>query len=279
MWAVDLDSDINTVADALYGLPLEEFIPARTAAEKRARTSGDRELATRIRALGKPNVVGWLVNQLVRERPQDIQPWLELGEELRAATAAGEGERLRALGPLQRQTVGALLDDAAAIASRADRAVSADVRRTLTETLRAALADADAARELQQARLTTGLYRSGLGGSVNSGAGPARATPPLARIPPGAPRADADPTAADQHADQHADQRAHQLRQARALLDDARERAEEARIADEAARQAVSVATAAAARAQRDAARTQAELARACRAAELAEQRVLRIES
>lgn len=275
MWAVDLDSDINTVADALYGLPLEEFIPARTAAEKRARTSGDRELATRIRALGKPNVVGWLVNQLVRERPQDIQPWLELGEELRAATVAGEGERLRALGPVQRQTVGALIDDAVAIASRADRAVSADVRRTLTETLRAALADADAARELQQARLTTGLYRSGLGGSVNSGAGSARATPPLARIPPGAPRADADPTAADQHADQ----RAHQLRQARALLDDARERAEEARIADEAARQAVSVATAAAARAQRDAARTQAELARACRAAELAEQRVLRIES
>lgn len=283
-----MDPDpIDTVADELYALPPEEFTAARSVAEKGARSTGDRDLATRIKALAKPNVVGWLVNQLVRERPQDLQPFLELGEELRAAATAGEGERLRALGQVQRQTVAALLDDALAIASRSDRAVSADVRRTLTETLRAALADADAASALQQGRLTTGLYSSGLGGTVSAGA-----TTPSARPARTAPSTldSAAPTPPDDGTTP-AEHRAEQRRRAHALVDDARELAAAATDADDAAQQAVSTATAeverlrseletaaaAAVRAERDRSQAAADLTRAMRAVELAERRAARI--
>lgn len=278
--------DFDTVADELYALPPEEFTAARTLAEKDARSAGDRDLATRIKSLTKPNLVGWLVNQLVRERPQDLQPLLELGQELRAAATVGEGERMRALGQVQRQTVAALLEDALGIAARSERAVSAEVRRTLTETLRAALADPDAASTLQQGRLTAGLYSSGLGGAagLETGSTPARAT---RTSPPVASASEVEP---DVDRPSPAERSAEQQRQDQTIAREARQLAEAAGIADDAAQQAVSestaaverlrgeleIAAAAAVRAERDRARTAADLTRALRAVELAEHRTAR---
>lgn len=277
----------DDAADELYALAPEEFTAARTAREKDAKKAGDRELATRIHALARPNVAGWMLNRLVRERPQEVQPFLELGEDLREASAAGEGDRLRSLGRLQRQTVTALLDDALAIAAAAGRTVSADVRRTLTETLRAALADADAAGELQAGRLTAGLYNSGLGGTPTitpPSDAPSSEKPPSKRTP--SDKKAADPKAADTaSAENTADKR-----RAQELLAAAKTLLEEVRAADDAAQRTVEAATAevgrlrdelevasaAAVRAERDRSRTTAELDRAERAMPVAERRAAR---
>ena len=47
--------DLDEVADGLYALPPGEFVGARTEAARRARAAGDRALAGRIGALGKPS--------------------------------------------------------------------------------------------------------------------------------------------------------------------------------------------------------------------------------
>ena len=56
--------------DALYGLALDEFVPARDALAKRARAEGRREDAAAIAALRKPSVAAWAANQAIRSQPR-----------------------------------------------------------------------------------------------------------------------------------------------------------------------------------------------------------------
>jgi hypothetical protein len=153
--------DLDAVADELYGLSPDEFIPIRTAREKQARADGERESAAEIHQLSKPNVVAWLVNQLARQRRDDIRTLLKLGSELREATANLSGERLRELSRRQRQIVQGLIRHAEQLATAADRKVNAETARGLEETLYAALADPTAAAAIAAGRLTAGLRSSG----------------------------------------------------------------------------------------------------------------------
>ena len=52
--------------DELFGLPLDEFIPERTALAKSLRAEGRRDEAKEVAATRKPSVAAWAVNQLVR---------------------------------------------------------------------------------------------------------------------------------------------------------------------------------------------------------------------
>jgi hypothetical protein len=158
--------DLDGAADELYSLPPEEFVARRGALEKQARDAGDRELAGRIRRLGKPTTVAWLANQLVREHPDEIGPLLELGAGLRAATANLSGDDLRRLSQQQHQVIQALIRQAAAISGAAGHDLSDATARALEDTLRAALADGDLADELASARLTKALEHVGFGVSV-----------------------------------------------------------------------------------------------------------------
>lgn len=168
--------DFDAVADELYSLPPEDFTATRSAREKQAKAAGDADLAGRLRTLAKPNAVGWLANQLVREHPKEIQPLIELGDDLRAAMKQGSGSRLRELSRLQRQLISSLVEEARLAANDAGRTVSADTARGLADTLRAVLADGGAADEFLAGRLTGGLFRSGLDG--DDGAEPATAPVP-----------------------------------------------------------------------------------------------------
>jgi len=159
--------DIESVADELYGLPLDEFTPARTDREKEARSAGDKDLAGQIHRLAKPNLVAWLANQLARARADSIRPLTELGDALREATAAASGPQLRALSRQQRLLVEALVRQACQLAESAGRQVSQDTARSLEDTLRAALADPSAAAALTAGRLTKGMQNSGLAGPVS----------------------------------------------------------------------------------------------------------------
>ena len=71
--------------DRLYSLPPEQFVAARDEAVADARLAGDRLMATEIAALRRPTVAAWLVNVLVRQRPELVDELFELGESLRAA--------------------------------------------------------------------------------------------------------------------------------------------------------------------------------------------------
>jgi chorismate mutase len=77
--------------DRLYALPLNEFTAARDELAKRFRAEGERDLADQVKALRKPTVAVWLVNQLAREREVDVKRLLKAGEALGKAQASAKG--------------------------------------------------------------------------------------------------------------------------------------------------------------------------------------------
>ncbi|MGH3659158.1 MAG: hypothetical protein ACRDUA_21095, partial [Micromonosporaceae bacterium] len=155
--------DVDSVADELYSLPPSEFVAVRDARVNEARAAGDREAAGAIAAFRRPTVVAWLANLLARHHPDDVAPFLELGEALRDATATLSGPELRELSKQRHQLVHALVMKARALGEQAGQRVGEDTARGLEETLHAALADPMLADRLLEARLTEGLRPSGFG--------------------------------------------------------------------------------------------------------------------
>ena len=155
--------DFDAIADELYGLPLNEFISARIEREQQAKGANERDLAAEIHRMAKPNTVAWLANQLVRRHRDEIQTLLEVGSEMRDATATLSGNRLRELSRQQHQLIRALVQQAERLTNSAGRQLGAGVARGLEETFHAALADQAAADVLAAGRLTAGLSSTGFG--------------------------------------------------------------------------------------------------------------------
>ena len=153
--------DADEVADELYALPPEQFTAARNARAQEAKAAGDRETAARITALRKPTVLGWLVNLLVRELPDEIGGFLDLGDALREATATLSGPELRQLSGQRHRLVQALVRQARELARQRGSRITEDVARGLEETLAAALTDPAVADQLRAGRLTSGLTATG----------------------------------------------------------------------------------------------------------------------
>jgi hypothetical protein len=176
--------DLDAVADELYGLPLEDFTPTRTRRAAQAKDEGNKELAAQIKALAKPNLLAWLVNQLARQRRDLLASLLDLADQFRDATQAGDGDRVRELSRQRQQVLATLTGQAREIAAAAGRGFTADSSRGVEDTLRAAMADPDAADQVRSGRLIEPLQASGFGFGVGFTPPPARA----AKGPPQPPR-------------------------------------------------------------------------------------------
>ena len=137
----------------------------RDARASEAKRAGDRELASAIGKLRRPNVGAWLANVLVRERGDQVQSMLDLGAAIRQAQAQSAKDELRKLQRERRRAIAALLDDAADLARDRGESISSAVARDLEATLEAALLDPEAATALKAGFLTTGLRYAGLGWS------------------------------------------------------------------------------------------------------------------
>ncbi|MER6127753.1 hypothetical protein ABT173_35265 [Streptomyces sp. NPDC001795] len=149
--------DLDAVVDELYGLPPGEFTAARDERAKAAQAAGDRELAEQIRRLRRPAMAAWASNLLVREQPGDAERLLQLGEALRQAHQDLDGEQLRELSAQQHRLTLALAREASGLAARAGRVISDDTRQEIQDTLRAVLADPEAAEQWAKGRLTKPL--------------------------------------------------------------------------------------------------------------------------
>ncbi|MEU6591815.1 hypothetical protein ABZ923_21770 [Streptomyces sp. NPDC046881] len=149
--------DLDAVADELYGLRPEEFVAARDRRALDARKAGDQALAKRIGALRRPSLAAWVSNLLVRRQPDEVQPLLGLGEELRRAHRELDGALLRRLARRQNEVIGALGRQARQLAAEAGHPVGEGVQREVEETLHAVLAAPEAAREWAAGRLVKPL--------------------------------------------------------------------------------------------------------------------------
>ena len=124
--------DLADVADELYAMPPEDFVAAR---EARAKQAGPRATGTSHRGARAAQADGaaWLLNQLARQRPDEVEQLVGLGDELREAQQSLDGDQMRALNQQRQQVVRAFSRQAAQLAEELGRplsdAVAQQVRR------------------------------------------------------------------------------------------------------------------------------------------------------
>ena len=134
--ATGIENDI----DALYQLPLAEFTAARNALAARLKKGGHAEEAERVKALPKPSMTAWTVNQLYWKKREAFDRLITTGERFRKAqmsNLAGKSDDIR--GPLEAQRVALseLAKVAAATLRQAGSNPTPETMRRITTTLEA----------------------------------------------------------------------------------------------------------------------------------------------
>lgn len=128
----------NSEVDALFQLPLPEFTAARNTLASKLQKQGDKASAAQVKALTRPPVSAWVVNQLYWRNRDTFDRMLTAGARLRQAQAsqlAGQVTNLRELLTTHRETLNELSRQAAAILSESGHQPSPDVMRRVTMTL------------------------------------------------------------------------------------------------------------------------------------------------
>jgi hypothetical protein len=126
-----LDAEI----DRLYQLPLEEFTAARNALAKRA--DGD---AKSVRALGKPTVPAWIVNQLYWQERKTWDALISAAENARRvnrAVLAGKNGDVRSANAVHDEAVEAAFKAALGLLARSGHPATDTTRQAIATTLRA----------------------------------------------------------------------------------------------------------------------------------------------
>ena len=147
--------------DALYGLPLDEFTNARNELARALRTEGRRDEADEVAALRKPSLAAWVVNQLARDRGDEVRALVDAAKAIKAGDDAGDD--------LFRATLDRLLPGAREVLGATGRSPSDSVLQQVATTLRASAATA--AEELTAGRLTEAREATGFEAAL-SGAPP-----------------------------------------------------------------------------------------------------------
>lgn len=126
--------------DALFQLPLEAFISARNSLAADLKKAGRADDAGRVKALSKPSVSAWGVNQLFWRHRDAFDRLLKAGELFRTAQAAQlAGQPADVRGPLtaRRDVLADLSRQASTTLAEAGHRPTPDLMRRLTMTLEA----------------------------------------------------------------------------------------------------------------------------------------------
>lgn len=167
--------------DKLYWAPPDAFTAERTRLVDAAKARGDAAAAKRISAARKPTTAAWVVNRLALRDKGTNKRLADLGDRLRAAHAAMDGERIRELSAEQHRLIDQLAR--AAFDAAGVKQPSAAVREDLTSTLQAAIADPDVTGRL--GRLAKPERWSGFGGFGDAASASTDKQAQPAKRPPG----------------------------------------------------------------------------------------------
>ena len=132
----DLEDDV----DALFRLPLSEFIGARKTVAARLKQAGHGNEADRVKALGKPSISAWAVNQLYWKHREAYDRLIATGQRFRQAQSsrlAGKAADMR--GPLdaRRESLSELSHLATTLLREAGHNPTPDTMRRITTNLEA----------------------------------------------------------------------------------------------------------------------------------------------
>lgn len=177
-------SDVESAIDELYRAPLDQFTSNRNTLAAQLRKAGDRDNAERVKALAKPNVTTWAVNQAWWNDRPTFDAMFEASETLRdehVALTQGRGADVRTAAEARQRAIDAVVATAVQ-ALGGPNEVTPDTRHRIAGTIEAVASNgvpADAA----MGRLHKDLQSSGLAAlSALAGLGP-----PAAVRPPASP--------------------------------------------------------------------------------------------
>jgi hypothetical protein len=232
----DLGRMSDDALDELYGASLEDFTVARNALATKLKESGDSDAAKAVKALKKPTVAAWTVNQVARRHPDDVEDLLSLRDALNDAS----GPALRAAGEKRRRLLARLVKHAEGILSASGHGVTAGTLEKVTQTFQGGSTEEEI-EALRAGRLTRELAPSGFAGLSMSDAASWSAPPPSKAKTRAAEKADELAATADEKeaearelekaaelARKHAEAAAREAKVARRAAVRARERAEAA---------------------------------------------------
>jgi hypothetical protein len=175
--------------DNLFQLPLTEFTAARNALAGTLKAAGRAEDAAAVKALPKPPLSAWTVNQLYWHHRKAFDQLMAAGERLRKAQAAqlaGKGGEMRAPLEARNAALGELTKRAGALLRDAGHAPTPDLTRRITTTLEALATYARQSSATSAGRLTGDVDPPGfdaLAALVPRTGGRARGTEPTRVIP------------------------------------------------------------------------------------------------
>jgi hypothetical protein len=164
------DEAFEAASRPLYRERPEDFVAARNRAVREARARGERDLATRLAALRRPNQSLWLANRLHEVAPHQLKNLLAVAGQMRAAQAraargdAAARKQFRELITSHSQLIEELVRAGLSFAEENGQGAGEEVGRRLAATLRAASAEPEeGGRRLAEGRLLADLEPAGFG--------------------------------------------------------------------------------------------------------------------
>ena len=151
---------VDDPVDALFALPPSEFTAARNALVKQLRAAKRRDEAEAVKALKRPSVPAWAINQVARAQPEAIEQLISAGAAVGAAQRrALSGVRdsgLREASAQRRERIDQLWRLAADLLRDAGTEPFGH-RQAIAATLEAASVDPAAAELVRKGRLSADL--------------------------------------------------------------------------------------------------------------------------
>lgn len=223
----DENTGLGAAADDLYAVLPAEFIAARDARARAARSDGDEGLYAQVKALRRPSAAAWLINLLARSE-EGFDAFSDLSHRLRDAQTNLDAPTMKELGQERTRVIAAMVERAVFLAKEADSQFrdTGTVRDQVTSTLTAAVADPTAEAAVTSGRLVSPLSYAGFGEVDLTDA----VATPLHVVRDEKPRKAPEPEPEPEKVDPRA------LAKARADLDRAEDRLEEAEQAFDEAR-------------------------------------------
>jgi hypothetical protein len=172
-----MDAETEEALDRLYAAPPDRFTAERDALAKRLKTT-DKAAAAAVKALRRPPVTAWALNQVARDHAADLSALFDADAELSRSQREGAGrDALTEASRTRRDTIGRLVAAATRTLAEAGHPDSPANRDRIAQTLAAVAVDAEGRDALARARLTRdltpgSLWDTGFGAAPGPGGEP-----------------------------------------------------------------------------------------------------------
>jgi hypothetical protein len=143
--------------DALFRLPVAEFTAARNALAVQLKKDGRRDESDRVKALGKPSISAWAVNQLYWQHREAFDRLIATGQRFRQAQTSGRAAKvadMREALDARREALSQLSDLATALLREAGSSPTPETIHRITTTLEGMSASASFPDAQRPGRLT-----------------------------------------------------------------------------------------------------------------------------